>query len=162
MAMVEIRQFDRSFTAALTDITLRSLEAMHDGTRAEVFDNIYKPFYLHDEDPGNTDTLLAIIEAQPEAIWVASIADDVVGFIAVRMNNVDALGEVFMLTVSPAHQGKGVGQSLLSHVETVLRNKGMKIVTVETITQDFAPPAKRIYENLGYDPWPVERFFKIL
>jgi len=44
-------------------------------------------------------------------VWVAIDAAAAVGFVAVRLHAEDRLGEVYMLAVDPALQGRGIGSA---------------------------------------------------
>jgi len=53
--------------------------------------------------------------------------------------------------VDPAQQRSGTGKALVAQIEAELREKGGRILIVDTSgTDDFAP-ARKFYETLGYE-----------
>jgi ribosomal protein S18 acetylase RimI-like enzyme len=80
-------------------------------------------------------------------VWVATDHDRVVGVLVLQMQDTVLLLE--SVAVDPAHQGRGIGRSLIDHAEQVARDAGLGAVVLYTnahMTENL-----RLYPSLGYD-----------
>jgi len=87
----------------------------------------------------------ALIEAGD--VWVAADRDQVVGVLVLRLQDTALLLE--SVAVDPAHQGQGIGRSLIDHAEQVARDAGLS--AVELYTNAHMTENLRLYPSLGYD-----------
>ena len=95
--------------------------------------------------------------------WVAAVDDQVVGFTSARVVDPERqIGEVAILGVDPTAQRIGVGAALTSHAEAWLREQGMIVVYIGTGGDDGHAPARELYAALGYHPFPVVQYYKVL
>ena len=86
---------------------------------------------------------------QPNGVFVAEELDGtVVGYVTTRLNAVSRLGWVPNLAVDPAHQGKGLGRTLLEHAIEFFRENGMEVAKIETLEQN--PVGQNLYPSLGF------------
>ena len=84
-----------------------------------------------------------VIDTDPEGCWCAVIDDAVVGVVrAIRRNTLWGLG---MLAVSPAHQGSGIGRSLLDQALTYASGCAGGL-----ISSSPDPHALRAYMTAGF------------
>jgi ribosomal protein S18 acetylase RimI-like enzyme len=104
----------------------------------------------------------ALLDDEPETVWLAYQHESVAGFVGVRIHPEDQMGEIHILAVSPQRQRGGIGRILMTFGERKIRDCGMKMVMVETVGDTGHEPARRIYESFGYRQWPVARYFKPL
>ena len=72
------------------------------------------------------------------------------------------VGEIYMLGVDPAFQGRGLGSALTEHAHTEMTDAGMAVAMVETGGDPGHAPARRTYEKAGYTGLPIVRYFKLL
>ena len=81
-------------------------------------------------------------------LWIAEANDITVGWIAIRGYYIDGL------YTHPEFAGLGVGSGLLAFAETVLRERG-----IETVRLDSSVNAEEFYLHRGYEPTggPPER-----
>lgn len=93
-------------------------------------------------------------------VWTALEHDRPVGFIAVKRHDDDHMGEIYMVAVAPDTQGRGVASRLIQHATTWMRDEGFKMCIIDTGMDSGHAPARRTYEKLGFDMWPVARFYK--
>ncbi|WP_315096727.1 GNAT family N-acetyltransferase [uncultured Cellulomonas sp.] len=63
-------------------------------------------------------------------------------------------GELKSMRSTAAARGRGVGSTLLAHVLAVAAHRGLRTVFLETGTQDYFAPARRLYERTGFVPCP--------
>jgi ribosomal protein S18 acetylase RimI-like enzyme len=80
-------------------------------------------------------------------VWVATDHDRVVGVLVLRMQETALLLE--SVAVDPAHQGHGIGRSLIDHAERVARDAGLG--SVDLYTNAHMTENLRLYPSLGYD-----------
>ena len=59
-------------------------------------------------------------------------------------------GEIKSMRTSAAARGRGVATGLLSHLLDEARRRGYARLHLETGTQDFFAPARRLYERHGF------------
>ncbi len=63
-------------------------------------------------------------------------------------------GEIKSMRTSSAARGRGVGTRLLQHVVDESRQRGYRQLELETGTQEFFDPARRLYAKFGFVPCP--------
>lgn len=95
------------------------------------------------------------------AVWVAEADGDVVGFVAVGERE-ESLGEIVMIAVDPAHQRVGIGAALTQVALGWFRERGYATAMVETGGDPGHAPARRTYEQAGFTPLPLVRYFTAL
>ncbi|WP_426596029.1 GNAT family N-acetyltransferase [Cellulomonas sp. McL0617] len=61
-------------------------------------------------------------------------------------------GELKSMRTSPDARGRGVGAAMLAHVLTEATGRGYRTVHLETGTEDYFAPARRLYERAGFEP----------
>lgn len=72
------------------------------------------------------------------------------------------MGEIHILAVDPEHQHRGIGKALTDFALDQVRAAGMAIAMVETGDDPGHMAARRLYENAGFERWPVARYFRDL
>jgi ribosomal protein S18 acetylase RimI-like enzyme len=80
------------------------------------------------------------------AVWVATEDGRVVGVLVLELRDTALLLE--SVAVDPAHQGHGIGRSLIDHAEQVARDAGLD--AVELYTNAHMTENLRLYPSLGY------------
>ena len=95
-------------------------------------------------------------------VSVAEVDGDVVGFTAIRTYADSRLGEIYMIAVDPAHQGRGIGASLTRVALEQLVEAGMTMAMVETGGDPGHAPARATYEQADFTLLPIARYFKAL
>ena len=81
--------------------------------------------------------------------WTARRGGDLLGCVALRALSTDH-GELKSMRSSNAARGTGVGRALLDHVLDEVRSRGYARVSLETGSQDFFEPARRLYARAGF------------
>lgn len=94
-------------------------------------------------------------------VFVADLAGTVAGFAAVVIRDDDPrTGEIDMLVVDPEQQRQGVGSALIEQSVDHLRRAGVVLVDVATGGDPGHAPARRAYEQAGFTPLPLVRYYK--
>ena len=84
------------------------------------------------------------------------------GFVAVKLHSEDSMGEIYMVAVDPDFQGRGIGSALIEFAPCWMKDARMSIAMVETGGDPGHERARRIYEKVGFELFPVARYFKKL
>jgi len=104
------------------------------------------------EDEAQADLLASLIAGGPPwQLYVASEGEDLVGFVAVRIDHETGCGEIGLSAVDPAAAGRGVGTAMYDYAVAVMRGSGMRVATVATGADASHAPARRAYEKAGFD-----------
>jgi ribosomal protein S18 acetylase RimI-like enzyme len=160
--MAEIRPFATIDTDAIVALSLRAWEPVFASIRemlgADLDDEMHGP----DWRAYQQRSVEATLASDAHSTWVADEAGAVVGFVALVMHPEDRMGEIYMIAVDPAHQGRGIGAALTSFAVERIADAGMTIAMVETGGDPGHAPARRSYERSGFTPLPAVRYFKKL
>ncbi|PSB09599.1 hypothetical protein C7B62_12480 [Pleurocapsa sp. CCALA 161] len=100
--------------------------------------------------------------AEDTNVWVAIASGSPVGFIAVKLHSEDSMGEIYMVAVDPDFQGQGIGSTLIKFALDWMKDAGMSIAMVKTGGDRGHAVARHTYEKLGFELFPVARYFKKL
>jgi ribosomal protein S18 acetylase RimI-like enzyme len=95
-------------------------------------------------------------------VWVAEEVGEVVGFTAVDLPEDEPHGEIYMIAVDPAAQGKGVGLRLTEHAVEQMRAAGRQLAIVNTGGDPGHAAARATYERAGFVSLPAEQYFLLL
>lgn len=162
MRDIEIVRFDPQHKDAVIALTVRAWAPVFAKTELEVPRFVYDAFYPDGWEPRQRADAAALLETEPQNLWLAFKGKELVGFIGIRIHAEDRMGEIYIIAVSPTHQREGVGRQLMQFAEERIREAGMKMIMVETVGDAGHAPARRAYEAFGFEQWPVARYFKPL
>ena len=109
----------------------------------ELYRTQYTPAALADTVPTGEAMLLRL---QQMHVLVATLAGDVVGTISAAIHGDH--GHLRGMAVLPECRGKGVAGKLLAAIESWLRSRGCRQITLDTTLP--LEPAMRFYEKHGY------------
>ena len=71
----------------------------------------------------------------------------------------DGAYDLFWIAVDPSARRMGVGEALLRQTESDIRERGGRLLLVETSGMDEYAPTRRFYESTGYEKEAVIRDF---
>lgn len=146
----------------LLTLALRAWEQVFPLLQPAVSDFVYESFYPDGWRKRQYNDLAATLDENPANVDVAFVDDIPVGWVCTRIHPEDSMGEVYVIVVDPSHQGRGVGRALMKHSLDRSRQAGMRMVMVETGDDPGHAPARYSYEAMGFERWPVARYFKDL
>ncbi len=95
-------------------------------------------------------------------VWVAEDDDEVAGFTAVHLPDAEPHGEIYMLAVHPAHQGRGIGLKLTQFAAEQMRAAGRQLAIVNTGGDPGHAPARGTYERAGFISLPQAQYYLLL
>ena len=123
----------------------------------EIFRHLY-PDWAADQASAVDSTCRAV----GGRVWVAEADGRAVGFVAVIINDDTETGEIYMIAVDPDHQNRGIGSELVTFAVDRIAERGMKLAEIGTGGDPGHAPARRVYENAGFTPLPLVRYYKAL
>lgn len=92
------------------------------------------------------------------SFWTAREDGDLLGCGALKQLETGASGarqgEIKSMRTSAHARGRGVATLLLAHILTEARRAGFQRLYLETGSQDFFAPARRLYQRHGFDVCP--------
>ena len=147
---------------AIVRLSLRAWTPVFDSMQKTMNADVYQAFYPDHWRVSQQAAVEEVCAAVDTYVWVAIAADAAVGFIAVKLHLEDSIGEVYMVAVDPDFQGQGMGTALLEFALNWMKDAGMAIAMVETGGDRGHAPARQAYEKVGFEMWPVARYFKTL
>ncbi|MEM9682099.1 MAG: GNAT family N-acetyltransferase [Pseudomonadota bacterium] len=159
---VEIVPFELRHKDAVIDLTVRAWTPVFAKTRTDVPRFVYDAFYPDGWEPRQKADVAALLDTEPENFWLALVGRELAGFVGIRIHPEDRMGEIQIIAVAPAHQRQGIARQLMAFAERHVRSAGMTMIMVETVGDAGHEPARRAYEEFGFTPWPVARYFKPL
>jgi len=71
----------------------------------------------------------------------------------------EATYDLYWIGVDKGHQNHGVGSALLHEMETQLRERGARLLLVETSSMESYLPARRFYEKHGFQQEAIIKDF---
>lgn len=159
---LNITRYRLEFRKHVIDLVVSAWELVFAKTKNNVPTFVYNNFYPQGWQKRQVDDVSTLLDAEPEKVWLAIQNNELAGFIGISIHPEDQMGEVYIIAVSPKYQRQGIGRALMEFAERHIRAAGMKMVMVETIGDSGHESARRTYEALGYESWPVARYFKQL
>lgn len=158
---MKIREYRESDRDILEDITLRAWEPVFVGLEKSMNPEIYRIF-VPDWKAEQRRSLKTVCEDEAIRMIVAELDGVVVGFAAMSFHPEDFLGQVYMIGVDPRCQGKGIGTALMEAGLKIIKEAGFSLAMVETGGDPGHASARRTYEKMGFEKYPVARYLKVI
>jgi len=157
-----IRPYGPENKAALIELTLEAWTPVFAKMQGEVPRFVYDAFYPEGWKTRQADDISALLDTETCDIWVAARNQDIFGFVGLQEHPEDRMGEISILAVSPRHQRRGIGRLLVQFAADHFSENGLTMMMVETVGGSGHAPARRVYEDFGFQKWPAARYFKKL
>ncbi len=158
--MIQIMHYQSEHRDAILGVSLAAWGPVFPAMQKEVQDYVFDAFYPHGWQARQMADICALLDDQPELIWVALIEGEVAGWIGGRIHPEDRMGEVYILAVSPGHQRKGVARMLMDQLFDYFRTQDLVMVMVETGADSGHAASRATYESADFERWPVARYFR--
>lgn len=158
-----IIQFESAHLQSVLDLSIRAWGPVFPHMAAEIPLFVYNAFYPDGwEVRQRKDVEAMCVHDKATHVWVAMLADQVAGFVGLRVHAEDRMGEVHIIAVDPAFQRRGVGRALLDFSFDWFREQLLSMVMVETGGDTGHAPSRATYEAAGFLRYPVARYFRQL
>lgn len=157
-----IRTFREGDADAVVALSLRAWEPVFESLERVLGPSGIFPLLQPDWRTSQERTVRDACGAEGMQVWVAEVDAGVAGFATGRLDRETNMGEVYLIAVDPAYQGKGIGTRLMSVALTWFEDNGMRVAMVETGGDPGHAPARRVYERTGFTQLPVVRYFRTL
>jgi len=158
---LQIRAMRKDEVDAIVELSLLAWAPVFASFERVLGTSIYKMVHP-DWQESQAEGVRQVCLDEDQEVWVATIDDIVVGFIAYTLNHEKKEGEVYLLAVHPDHQNRGIGTDLNLFALEKMRKRGMRLAVVGTGGDPGHAPARRSYEKAGYTPLPLVRYYKAL
>ncbi|MFP5068862.1 GNAT family N-acetyltransferase [Pseudonocardia nantongensis] len=159
---VTITPYTVDYRQPVLDLSLRAWEPVFPQIRQAVPSFVYDSFYPEGWRARQLADLATVLDDEPENVDVALVDGNAAGWVCTRLHAKDNMGEIYVLAVDPRHQRRGIGAALTTHSFDRVRTAGLQMVMVETGGDPGHAPARAAYEALGFERWPVARYFRDL
>ena len=144
---------------AIVDLSLRAWAPVFEAIEIEMGPEKYKQYYP-DWRASQKESVDSVCKNQNMPTWTALKDDTPVGFVGVKLHPDDKMGEIYIVAVDPDSQGQGVASRLIEFAVDWMKTQDLKMCIIDTGADPGHAPARRTYEKLGFDMWPVARFYK--
>ncbi len=158
-----IRAFEPGDLPALQAIRKAAFEPVFKSFREIVGEDIARIAFAH-ADAEQAKLLDGICRAQSgHQLFVATIGEEIVGFVAFTIDASKRSGEIGLNAVHPRQAGRGIGTFMYRQVMAHMKECGMALVTVGTGGDASHAAARRAYEKAGFGrPLPSMYLYKLL
>jgi len=85
------------------------------------------------------------------SVYVLKLSNKIVGFIAVKIDTENLVGEIGLNAIHPYYAGNGYGSEMYRFAIKEMKIKGMKVATVATGGDPSHAPARKAYEKSGFN-----------
>jgi len=112
-----------------------------------VYEHAQKP-----EDLSQKDTLKEMLQERSVwSVYVMKVSGKPIGFVSVRIDAENLVGEIGLNAIHPDYAGKGYGTEMYNFAIGEMETKGMKVATVATGGDPSHAPARKAYEKAGFN-----------
>lgn len=160
--VIAIHPYEPSQREAVIDLSLRAWAPVFEKMEPAVQPYVYGAFYPQGWAVRQAADIGALLDAEADKVLVACDGDALAGWVGVRIHPSDSMGEIYILAVDPAFQRRGVARALMDAAFERMRAAGMRIAMVETGDDPGHAPSRATYESVGFERWPVARYFRQL
>ena len=84
-----------------------------------------------------------------EGCFVAERGGEILGFITMRLDHVNARGRIPNVAVVESARGLGLGRRLIQHALDYMRDQGMKLAQIETMASNAI--GQHLYPSCGFE-----------
>jgi ribosomal protein S18 acetylase RimI-like enzyme len=159
--LIQIEPYEPRHCNDVVRLSLRAWAPVFESLQGVLDHDVYAVFFP-DWRVSQQRAVEEVCADEQTQVWVAIRAEQVVGFVAVRLHKSDTMGEIYMIAVNPDAQKYGIGAALTSFALERMREAGMAVAMVETGGDPGHAPARRTYERQGFRLFPAARYFKKL
>ncbi|MEM7102877.1 MAG: GNAT family N-acetyltransferase [Bacteroidota bacterium] len=132
-------------------IRARAFQPVFDSFRKILGHTIYE-LAQKPEDISQKDYLTSLFdEATLWQMWKADSNGKTIGFVAIRLDEKAKVGEIGLNAIDPDYANNGLGTQMYDFAINIMKNAGMKVATVATGGDPSHIPARKAYQNAGFN-----------
>ncbi len=162
---VQIRPFTPADLDAVVALSLHAwapvFASFQDVLGSKIYERVY-PDWLTSQ----ARAVQEVCTATSGTVHVAVADGHPVGFVAVVIQPATDVtpctGDIEMLAVDPAHQRRGIADTLITVALDEMRAAGADLASVMTGGDPGHAPARATYENAGFTALPLVRYYRTL
>lgn len=163
--MPTIRPLAGSDIAPVVDLSLRAWAPVFDSFRQVLGEGIYRHLFP-DWSAHQSAAVDRVLRDESMHTWVADDGSRPVGFVSVVHHGPEYdepnSSEIEMIAVDPAHQRRGIAADLITYAVDRMREHGAELAVIGTGGDPGHAPARAAYEQAGFTPLPLVRYYKEL
>ena len=156
---VTIAPYNSKHLEEIVRLSLRAWAPVFQSIEIEMGPATYRQYYP-DWRASQKEAVESVCRNENMPVWTALSHGKPVGFVAVKRHDEGSLGEIYMVAVEPEAQGRGIASRLIDTATARMKNEGFNMCIIDTGMDPGHAPARRAYEKLGFNMWPVARFYK--
>ena len=160
--MTDIVPYAAADLSDVLDVTRRAWTPVFPLMQQDIPGYVYDAFYPTGWQDRQIADVTATCDDGETEMWVAKCDGRLAGYVGLRVHPEDSMGEIYIIAVDPAFQRQGIANALMAFAFEWMRNKDLKMAFVETGDDRGHAPARASYERVGFDRYPVARYFKEL
>jgi ribosomal protein S18 acetylase RimI-like enzyme len=128
------------------------VEAFGQSTMHYLLERRFGPIGGRSWDLRKADEIETFYRSHPENVLVTEKKGRILGFISFSLDQERKIGKIGNNAVAPEHQNRGIGTEQIVKTMGILKERGMKVVEVQTgLTEEYGP-ARHMYEKCGFEP----------
>lgn len=159
---LEIIPYTPIYLKQIIELSIRSWAPVFPLMEQEIPEYVFKAFYPEGWETRQRSDIKATLQDGETKAWIALIDKKLSGYIGIRMYKEDSMGEVYIIAVDPEYQRQGVSTALLEFGFDWMKQKGLAMAMVETGADKGHAPSRATYESVGFERYPVARYFRKL
>jgi GNAT superfamily N-acetyltransferase len=159
--VLNVRQYATTDEDPVVALSLRAWAPVFASMRGVLGDKLFLRLYP-DWQAQQDQAVRDVLTGTTNTTWVAAVDGSSVGFVSATVHDEEGVGEIVMLAVDPAHQGKSLGVQLTETAVGWMRREGVDMAVVETGGDPGHAPARAVYTKAQFTALPVARFFRVL
>lgn len=146
-----LRAFDPADLDRIGEITAAAWEPIYEGYRATLGEKLFRAKYGDDWRTDKATRVKDQCRNNPGRVRVIEVDGDVVGFVTFSIDTETGIGKIGNNAIAPAWQGQGLGTWIYEQVLDRFQDRGLDFATVGTGLDAAHAPARRPYEEVGFD-----------
>ena len=156
---MNIRGYEADDKPALEELTLRAWKPVFADLERSIKPEIYEVF-VPDWQAEQMRSLNTFCDSGEVDTIVAERDKKILGFTAISFHPEDFLGQIYMIGVDPDCQRRSIGTALNNAGIEIVKQRGFALVMIETGGDPGHAAARKTYEKMGFDLYPVASCLK--
>ena len=160
-----IRPLAEPDIAPVVDLSLRAWAPVFDSFRQVLGEAVYRHLFP-DWSAHQAAAVERVLRDEAMHTWVADVDGRPVGFVSVVHHGPEYdepnSSEIEMIAVDPEHQRRGIAADLITFAVDRMREHGSELAVIGTGGDPGHAPARAAYEQAGFTPLPLVRYYKKL